>query len=64
MTILFIVFVIVISTTLAYLLVKNKELSDGLLDHKLYIQKMNAELFPKETSFLFGDLLGEQKEKN
>ena len=39
-------------------------MSDGLLDHKLYIQKMHAELFPKETSFLFGDLSVEQKEKN
>lgn len=64
MTTLFIVFFIVISITIVYLLIKNKYLSDGLLDHKLYIQKMHAELFPKETNFLFGDLLGEQKERN
>ncbi len=64
MTTLFIVFIIVASITLVYLLIKNKHLSDGLLDHKLYIQKMHAELFPKETSFLFDDLSVEQKEKN
>lgn len=64
MTTLFVAFIIVVSITIVYLLIKNKHLSDGLLDHKLYIQKMHAELFPKETSFLFGDLLGEQKEKN
>ncbi len=64
MTTLFVAFIIVVSITIVYLLIKNKHLSDGLLDHKLYIQKMHAELFPKETNFLFGDLLGEQKERN